>query len=88
METTQYQQRIEKAIAMILVEGSANLDFAVRADHILKPDETVLGNRFSTYPGGKGANQAVASAWARNIAGAKNKIPTSAEVEQLLANSA
>lgn len=47
---------------MILVAGSANLDFVVRADHIPAPGETVLGQDFSTFPGGKGANQAVACA--------------------------
>lgn len=47
---------------MILVAGSANLDFVVRAQHIPTPGETVLGREFKTYPGGKGANQAVACA--------------------------
>lgn len=47
---------------MILVAGSANLDFVVRAHHIPSPGETVLGRDFKTFPGGKGANQAVASA--------------------------
>lgn len=47
---------------MILVAGSANLDFVVRAKHIPAPGETVLGESFATYPGGKGANQAVAAA--------------------------
>jgi ribokinase len=47
---------------MILVAGSANLDFVVTAPHIPAPGETVLGHRFTTYPGGKGANQAVACA--------------------------
>ena len=47
---------------MILVAGSANLDFVVRASHIPGPGETVLGRDFKTYPGGKGANQAVACA--------------------------
>ncbi|MEP7044292.1 MAG: PfkB family carbohydrate kinase, partial [Dokdonella sp.] len=46
----------------ILVAGSANLDFVVRAPHIPAPGETVLGGEFATYPGGKGANQAVAAA--------------------------
>lgn len=45
---------------MILVAGSANLDFVVRAPHIPAPGETVLGRAFETFPGGKGANQAVA----------------------------
>lgn len=47
---------------MILVAGSANLDFVVRAPHIPAPGETVLGHDFQTFPGGKGANQAVACA--------------------------
>ncbi len=47
---------------MILVAGSANLDLVVRASHIAAPGETVLGRDFQTFPGGKGANQAVACA--------------------------
>lgn len=47
---------------MIFVAGSANLDFVVRAPHIPAPGETVLGWDFKTFPGGKGANQAVACA--------------------------
>ena len=46
----------------ILVAGSANLDFVVRAARIPAPGETVLGRDFRTFPGGKGANQAVACA--------------------------
>jgi ribokinase len=53
---------------MILVAGSANLDFVVRADHIPEPGETVLGRDFQTFPGGKGANQAVACARAGDVA--------------------
>lgn len=47
---------------MILVAGSANLDFVVQAPHIPAPGETVMGRDFKTFPGGKGANQAVACA--------------------------
>ncbi len=46
----------------VLVAGSANLDFVVRAAHVPAPGETVLGREFRTFPGGKGANQAVACA--------------------------
>lgn len=53
---------------MILVAGSANLDFVVRSHHIPAPGETVLGQEFKTYPGGKGANQAVACAKAGGAA--------------------
>lgn len=47
---------------MVLIAGSANLDFVVRAAHIPAPGETVLGHDLQTFPGGKGANQAVACA--------------------------
>ena len=53
---------------MILVAGSSNLDFVVRAHHIPAPGETVLGRDFKTFPGGKGANQAVACARAGGAA--------------------
>ena len=46
----------------ILVAGSANIDFVVRAAHVPAPGETVLGRDLATVPGGKGANQAVACA--------------------------
>ena len=46
----------------VLVAGSANLDFVVRAAHVPAPGETVLGREFMTFPGGKGANQAIACA--------------------------
>ncbi len=52
---------------MILIAGSANLDFVVRASHIPAPGETVLGRDFQTFPGGKGANQAVACARAGGV---------------------
>ena len=53
---------------MILVAGSANLDFVVRAPHIPAPGETVLGNDFRTFAGGKGANQAIAVARSGGVA--------------------
>jgi ribokinase len=52
---------------MILVAGSANLDFVVRAPHIPAPGETVMGQQFQTFAGGKGANQAVACARAGGV---------------------
>jgi ribokinase len=38
------------------------MDLVVAVPHIPGPGETVLGGRFATIPGGKGANQAVAAA--------------------------
>ncbi len=49
-------------MANILVVGSINMDLVVRVPHSPVPGETVLGGDFETFPGGKGANQAVAAA--------------------------
>lgn len=46
----------------ILVVGSLNMDLVVRTIRHPQIGETVIGHDFRTYPGGKGANQAVAVA--------------------------
>ena len=46
----------------ILVVGSINMDLVVRSPRLPLPGETILGSGFSTFPGGKGSNQAVAAA--------------------------
>ncbi|PPF14083.1 MULTISPECIES: ribokinase [unclassified Rathayibacter] len=46
----------------LLVLGSANLDHVHRVARIPAPGETVLALDASTFPGGKGLNQAVAAA--------------------------
>lgn len=48
--------------ASVCVVGSVNVDLVVRAERLPRPGETVLGGRFETHDGGKGANQAVAAA--------------------------
>jgi ribokinase len=50
-----------KAAAVVVV-GSSNTDMVLRVPHVPRPGETLLGGEFSTAPGGKGANQAVAAA--------------------------
>jgi ribokinase len=45
-----------------LVVGSANVDLVTSVPRCPRPGETLIGGSFSTIPGGKGANQAVASA--------------------------
>lgn len=47
--------------------GSANLDLVFRTERFPSPGETLLGGPFASFPGGKGANQAVA---AGNLGGA------------------
>ena len=46
----------------VCVVGSINVDLVVTAAPLPAPGETVLGGRFTTHDGGKGANQAVAAA--------------------------
>lgn len=46
----------------ICVVGSINMDMTTTASVAPVQGETVLGEAFATYPGGKGANQAVAAA--------------------------
>lgn len=46
----------------IVVVGSINMDLVTQAPRFAGPGETILGKRFLTVPGGKGANQAVAAA--------------------------
>ena len=51
-----------KKARSVVVVGSSNTDMIIRVGHVPRPGETLLGGEFSTAPGGKGANQAVAAA--------------------------
>ncbi len=46
----------------VCVVGSLNMDLVVKAPRLPEVGETVTGGTFATFPGGKGANQAVAAA--------------------------
>lgn len=46
----------------VCIVGSINMDLTIMTEKVPMQGETVLGNSFATYPGGKGANQAVAAA--------------------------
>lgn len=45
----------------IIVVGSSNTDMVTVSEKLPAPGETVIGRKFFTNPGGKGANQAVAA---------------------------
>jgi ribokinase len=46
----------------LTVVGSINLDFVARVERLPQPGETIPAFQFNRFPGGKGANQAVAAA--------------------------
>jgi ribokinase len=46
----------------VLVVGSSNTDMIIKVERIPKPGETILGGKFTSAAGGKGANQAVGAA--------------------------
>ena len=46
----------------IIVVGSSNTDMVVKTGKFPEPGETIIGGDFFMFPGGKGANQAVAAA--------------------------
>ena len=46
----------------VVVLGGINMDLVATAARMPAPGETLIGEAFLTYPGGKGANQAVAAA--------------------------
>ncbi|MDI6617811.1 MAG: ribokinase [Clostridiales bacterium] len=45
----------------ICVIGSLNMDLVASVERFPEPGETITGKSFNTFPGGKGANQAVAA---------------------------
>ncbi|HEY2862706.1 MAG TPA: ribokinase [Casimicrobiaceae bacterium] len=47
---------------MVIVFGSINLDLVTRVARLPSPGETLIGSGSTSYPGGKGANQALAAA--------------------------
>ena len=46
----------------ILDFGSCNIDYVYDVEHIVQPGETLVADKLSKFPGGKGLNQAIAIA--------------------------
>ena len=54
--------RLARMAVELTVVGSINLDLVARVERLPRPGETISGTTFERFPGGKGANQAVAAA--------------------------
>jgi ribokinase len=50
------------SVKQIVVIGSLNADLVVRLPRFARPGETLVGESFAQFPGGKGGNQACAAA--------------------------
>lgn len=72
--------------ARLTVLGSINMDLVVYTDRLPDRGETILGSTFQTFPGGKGANQAVAAARMGAAVTMLGKVGRDAFGEELLAN--
>jgi ribokinase len=72
----------------IVIVGSISMDMVTCTPHIPAVGETVIGTSFSTTPGGKGANQAVAAARLGYAVQMVGKVGTDAYAQPLLDNLA
>jgi ribokinase len=70
----------------VVVVGSLNMDLVVRVPRMPAPGETIFGSDFQTFPGGKGANQAVAAARLGAQVTMIGRVGADAFGERLLAN--
>ncbi len=72
----------------IVVVGSLNADFVVRAGRVPAPGETITGECFATFAGGKGANQAYAAARLGGAASMVGQVGNDAQADFLRGNLA
>ena len=61
MQNKNEQKRHNATMKKLVVIGSSNMDLVVSTEHFPLPGQTVMGKKFMTNFGGKGANQAVAA---------------------------
>ena len=61
MQIKNGQKRNKVTMKKLVVIGSSNMDLVVSTEHFPLPGQTVMGKKFMTNFGGKGANQAVAA---------------------------
>jgi ribokinase len=59
---TDLARRAKRSAPSLTVVGSVNLDLVARSERLPRPGETLTDATFARFPGGKGANQAVAAA--------------------------
>ena len=71
-------------VAPIVVIGSLNMDVVVPMEQFPRPGETVLGDAYRTFTGGKGANQAVAAALAGGTVSMQGAVGTDGFGRELL----
>jgi ribokinase len=74
--------------ARLTVVGSLNMDLVIRSPRIPQPGETIIGGQYQNVPGGKGANQAVASARLGAQVAMVGRVGSDAFGDQLLENLA
>lgn len=70
-------------ITRIVVVGSLNADFVVRTRRFPAAGETVAGESFAMFPGGKGANQAFAAARLGGVVSMVGQVGNDAPAEAL-----
>lgn len=70
---------------MVVVFGSINLDLVTRVARLPSPGETLIGRGFASYPGGKGANQALAAARAGAVVRMYGSVGRDAAADSALA---
>ena len=72
----------------IVVVGSLNADFVIRVARYPVPGETLVGQDFKVFPGGKGANQAYAAARLGAAVQMLGQVGNDAQAEWLRSNLA